>query len=619
MNWLNIEPTIQILEISSSDITTIDTGAFNATPFTNTNTLMLKNLSIQYLQNGLFSGFKALLNLILEDLPLQRIDPTVLSPFMSTLKTLQFEGMIYPINPKNLTGSNKLNVLQTVSLQNNNFEDFIDSDTFSGLTKVISLYLGNNKIASVGKDTFNILQNSVMQIHLQDNELTSLPLGVFDRFIGRKEFQVHLEGNPWECDCNLDDLKQFMVLHNQWFVGRPTCSSPDEFMTQLLIEADFCPIIDQTIDTTSFGETESTCENSDEKDCQTDVTETWPVTTLEPCCNQTTTMTTTTKLTTTTQTTTTKITTTTEESTTTKITTTTEESTTTKITTTTEESTTTKITTTTEVSTTTTTTEESTTQSSSSTISPTTDTPFENVVISLFCDRSSQQELKIFQPDPTFYIYDIEPGIVEIVLETATPNLAIVWFYVNSNVSQISNWNNDINMGCMINVQQSFRIQNLLPTTIYSFCLMPKDWNAVSPFSCIPHITLPNLNDKIWLEKDDQSLFISIAIFLIILSILLGASVTFLMIRRKPSLLRGSKRVVVVGNRSTDIMVMPADYEMRNQDSSRTLPNVYNMSNMATMQHSFMYYQNGSKKLSMAPIECPNYIPPMADRMQNPQ
>jgi hypothetical protein len=45
---------------------------------------------------------------------------------------------------------------------------------------------------------------------------------------------------------------------------------------------------------------------------------------------------------------------------------------------------------------------------------------------------------------------------------------------------------------------------------------------------------------------------------IIFVALFVGVIMTYLLIRRMPTLMRGSKRVVMVNNRKTDVMVLPS-------------------------------------------------------------
>ncbi|XP_003225173.1 platelet glycoprotein Ib beta chain [Anolis carolinensis] len=74
---------------------------------------------------------------------------------------------------------------------------------------------------------------STRKIYLNNNELTSIPSGLFDNLKAVRE--VYLWGNPWECDCNILYLRSWL----QWQQNRTTyrnivCSSPTHLQGRII-------------------------------------------------------------------------------------------------------------------------------------------------------------------------------------------------------------------------------------------------------------------------------------------------------------------------------------------------------------------------------------------------
>lgn len=74
---------------------------------------------------------------------------------------------------------------------------------------------------------------STTTLYLSYNELTSVPNGLFDQM---KNLQrVHLQGNPWNCDCHILYLRSWL----QWQQDRShyrdvVCSSPDHLQGRII-------------------------------------------------------------------------------------------------------------------------------------------------------------------------------------------------------------------------------------------------------------------------------------------------------------------------------------------------------------------------------------------------
>lgn len=64
------------------------------------------------------------------------------------------------------------------------------------------------------------------ELHLEDNQLTSVPPGLFDKLPGLKN--ARLSGNPFHCDCGIRYLRTWLLRNKAAVSGVPTCSSPKE-------------------------------------------------------------------------------------------------------------------------------------------------------------------------------------------------------------------------------------------------------------------------------------------------------------------------------------------------------------------------------------------------------
>ncbi|KAM4609754.1 platelet glycoprotein IX [Polymixia lowei] len=62
------------------------------------------------------------------------------------------------------------------------------------------------------------------ELHLQDNQLTAVSPGVFDRLPELR--RVHLSRNPFHCDCRIQYLRNWLLRNRDVISGEPTCVSP---------------------------------------------------------------------------------------------------------------------------------------------------------------------------------------------------------------------------------------------------------------------------------------------------------------------------------------------------------------------------------------------------------
>ncbi|KAK6485478.1 nyctalopin, partial [Huso huso] len=113
-----------------------------------------------------------------------------------------------------------LRYLKKLNLGGNLFTN-VSNTWFSDLTELEVLCLDRNQLIFIEEGAFENL-TSLISLHLNSNNLTSLPFFVFQPiyFLGR----LYLFRNPWECDCTMEWLKEWM--ENYKLVRDIPCASP---------------------------------------------------------------------------------------------------------------------------------------------------------------------------------------------------------------------------------------------------------------------------------------------------------------------------------------------------------------------------------------------------------
>ncbi|XP_043117933.1 trophoblast glycoprotein b [Puntigrus tetrazona] len=96
---------------------------------------------------------------------------------------------------------------------------------FTGLSDLTVLDLRNNSLVAISNDTF--WNRALKELDLRDNALKVLPNVTLEKLSSVPDLRVRLAGNPWRCDCNIEDMLIWLERH-QFVVDRLnlTCYSP---------------------------------------------------------------------------------------------------------------------------------------------------------------------------------------------------------------------------------------------------------------------------------------------------------------------------------------------------------------------------------------------------------
>ncbi|KAI7790373.1 trophoblast glycoprotein b [Triplophysa rosa] len=107
----------------------------------------------------------------------------------------------------------------------NNKLVLLPEGTFTGLLDLTVLDLRNNSLVSIMNGTFQ--NRALEELDLRDNALKDLPNGTLADLCLIPDLRVRLAGNPWRCDCNIEDmliwLKRYDLVVDKLKI---TCSAP---------------------------------------------------------------------------------------------------------------------------------------------------------------------------------------------------------------------------------------------------------------------------------------------------------------------------------------------------------------------------------------------------------
>ncbi|KAM8804930.1 SLIT and NTRK-like protein 3 [Eudromia elegans] len=187
----------------------------------------LGNNALQDIQSGAFNGLRALKRLYLHE---NKLDIFRNDTFLG-LESLEYLQADY-------------NVIKR-----------IESGAFRNLSKLRVLILNDNLIPMLPTNLFKSV--SLTHLDLRGNRLKVLPYrGMLDH-IGRSLMEIQLEENPWNCTCEIVQLKSWLErIPYTALVGDITCETPFHFHGKDLREikrSKLCPMLSDSEVEASLG------------------------------------------------------------------------------------------------------------------------------------------------------------------------------------------------------------------------------------------------------------------------------------------------------------------------------------------------------------------------------
>ncbi|XP_011336271.1 leucine-rich repeat transmembrane protein FLRT1-like [Ooceraea biroi] len=451
--WLKTDVTINELIFNNCFLTELSDTAFSSMIYKRTTKLHLLNNNISILKRATFRHLPNLQTLVIEGNLIRQVERNLLKDVASTLQGLQFEDSIENVQVlQNITGADYLPAVQVLSLRYNNIP-IIDSNLFSGVPNIASLYLCGSRVKTIYTGAFKSISRSLKQLMLSENAIASLPKGLFDPIIRKNaDFGLTIDNNPWHCNCSLKWMQEMIKYHPNVMKKNLTCTSPEENAGKSFVSANFCDnVTTQRHDTVTVRKT-------------TEITSTPNIfSTTKPA------------------------------------------------------------------------------------------------MIHVNCIRHDRllhsihsrcifSTIEMLLPFSDFTAEQVQNGSVLITLPDAN-NLSLIWFANNlrSNTANLESL-----IQCVSQVRGSYLLQDLQPRTSYTICL--KDNFNFSPLNCLGLTTRSFPESNTWLNGINESVIITIFVASLILMCFTSAILMFVTVRRHPTMLRGSKRVVIVKHRNAIVL-----------------------------------------------------------------
>ncbi|CAG9807493.1 unnamed protein product [Chironomus riparius] len=586
-----IKDFIQKLSIDKSPIEVINENAFNSKVFGTLESLvMTRNFNSCFITSTSFAGLDSIEFIEIDQSPVISWISTayVFAPVRKTLKELRLTNIKEYFNAGELFEKTQFEKLKILRLDGNDFT-WLNESYFAGTHETLEeMHLRGSKISKLNANTFSGFKNLKL-IDLRDNKLTTMESSVFGDGVIDDNFKVLISGNEWNCTCDIEFLLDFIADE-----VNVTCKSPDELAEKNIFDLEEICVVptttteEPTTTTSSTTPTTSTTEESTTTTTQKPTTTTKkPTDSTKSDANLTSDVSTTPE-TSPTPTTVSLSPSTSTPSTTTSIDVTTTSSTPDTATTTTTEGpensgTTTTVSSEPDYNTTTSENPEVTTPSGSSTRPTTTSPKSQSTPNYITCYDPDNPESTSQSP----WHYDFQsrylPSNVQIPLDRPHYEFKSIKTKVGT-LNEVSIEINDFPFGsillyypstddpfapekvyderysirCQTVTKTLIFVKNLAPNVIYNFCLIINVSNYqlpyISPFQCRSYeieVGQP------WLYEEQKTVILTSLSLLIIMALIVGIIMTYCLIRQIPTLIKGSKRVVLVNNRAREVMILP--------------------------------------------------------------
>ncbi|XP_072389041.1 uncharacterized protein [Diabrotica undecimpunctata] len=188
----SLDADTQVLEFSGNNLRTLHREKFLKLDLINLQRIHLSRCRISVINGQTFKGLTNLVELDLSE------------NLLETVPTESFKDC-----PS----------LMRLSLSRNPIKE-LDQNAFKYLSFLNMLELSNCDIWKVHTHAFEGLY-SLEWLHLESNKMRLFPAHIPASLKG-----IQLQGNPWECDCNLQDFHKFLLTFSYPLSNEPICKIP---------------------------------------------------------------------------------------------------------------------------------------------------------------------------------------------------------------------------------------------------------------------------------------------------------------------------------------------------------------------------------------------------------
>lgn len=174
------------------------------------------------------------------------------------------------------------------------------------------------------------------------------------------------------------------------------------------------------------------------------------------------------------------------------------------------------------------------------------------LVVTATVQRSYFQTVGIRNQSVYLEIFELDtsPPSLEIKVHGSLRKYHMFWY----NVKNYSDY------GCVTHIKDTVVMPNLRCDDFYTLCILLNGETTASPYDCFGFAVPHAWENRTWIPNKMIGIIVGGVSILLVLSIIITSVVVFYCIRQNPKLISGNKRVIIVGNKTVEAMIMPKSY-----------------------------------------------------------
>lgn len=233
----SIPANTKFLFVTGNNISSISVASF-PTRLDQLTDLYLGGNGMEYVEEMVFDNLPNLLRLDLSNNRIQSFSEKAF-PDDNKLQLLNLSRSFHNHSSidvvLNFLRSGSLLQLTALDLSSNDL--VLLPDVFGNLSSLVSLSLQNSSVISVQNGTLRV--PPLRDLDLRDNSLRDLPTTTLAELSLKPGLHIRLAGNPWRCDCFIDDLLMWLKNSTQVVdVQNLTCADPAALRQHQLLQVE---------------------------------------------------------------------------------------------------------------------------------------------------------------------------------------------------------------------------------------------------------------------------------------------------------------------------------------------------------------------------------------------